>query len=117
MTRELALSIGSSLSSKLTPREQARLTSILARLASPYEGERAAAGLLASAFMEKHGLSWTDLTIAEAAPPPAKAASPAGPSPVAEKPGGDRRRGQARPWRGYCRRHALVPGRALSCLA
>ncbi len=46
----------------LTPRERARLSSILARLASPYEGERAAAGLLASAFVAKRGLAWADLT-------------------------------------------------------
>jgi hypothetical protein len=46
----------------LSPRERTRLEGILARLASPYESERAAAGLLASAFVAKHGLTWSHLT-------------------------------------------------------
>lgn len=45
----------------LSPREQARLAAILARLSSPFEGERATAGLLASAFVAKHALTWTHL--------------------------------------------------------
>ncbi len=75
----------------MTPRERARLSSILARLASPYEGERAAAGLLASAFVAKRGLAWADLT---ATLQPAAEASAAlkEPSPRQER----RRNG---PWR------------------
>jgi len=75
----------------VTPRERARLSSILARLASPYEGERAAAGLLASAFVAKRGLAWADLT---ATLQPAAEASAAlkEPSPRQER----RRNG---PWR------------------
>jgi hypothetical protein len=46
----------------LTPRERTRLEGILARLASPYESERAAAALLASAFVARHGLTWSHLT-------------------------------------------------------
>jgi hypothetical protein len=46
----------------LSPRERTRLEGILARLASPYESERAAAALLASAFVAKHGLTWSHLT-------------------------------------------------------
>jgi hypothetical protein len=46
----------------LSVRERARLAAILARLASPYESERAAAGLLASAFVAKHDLTWSHLT-------------------------------------------------------
>lgn len=46
----------------LSPREGTRLEGILARLASPYESERAAAALLASAFVAKHGLTWSHLT-------------------------------------------------------
>jgi hypothetical protein len=47
---------------RLGPRERARLAAILARLGSPFEGERAAAGLLASAFVAKHELTWSHLT-------------------------------------------------------
>ena|ERR1700722_17526987 len=46
----------------LSPRERTRLEGILARLASPYESERAAAALLASAFVARHGLTWSHLT-------------------------------------------------------
>ena len=94
----------------LTPREKARLSGILARLASPYDGERAAAGLLASAFVAKHGLAWADLT--ETLQPAAKAAA----APEAPSPGLDRRRGN-RPWRGFCRRRPVTPGQVLNHLA
>jgi hypothetical protein len=62
---------------RLGPRERARLAAILARLASPFEGERAAAGLLASAFVAKHELTWSNLTsllqpFPDAVAPPAK---------------------------------------------
>ena len=46
----------------LTPRERNRLEGILARLASPYESERATAALLASAFVTRHALTWSHLT-------------------------------------------------------
>jgi hypothetical protein len=46
----------------LSPREQTRLAGILARLSSPFEAERATAGLLASEFMARHDLAWSDLT-------------------------------------------------------
>jgi hypothetical protein len=59
----------------LSPRERARLEGILARLASPFESERAAAALLASAFVARHDLTWSHLTmllqpVPEAAPQP-----------------------------------------------
>ena len=92
---------------KLTERDQARLGHILARLASPFEGERAAAGLLATAFMAKHGLTWSDVTIVQWAGPPQNP----------ETPFRDRRHGTGRPWRGYCRRHPPRPGHSVSCLA
>ena len=101
----------------LTPREKARLSSVLARLASPYDGERAAAGLLASAFVAKHGLTWADL--AETLQPAAKAAAePEAPSPSKEpSPGQERRRHGSRPWRGFCRRRPVTPGQVLNHLA
>jgi hypothetical protein len=46
----------------LSARERTRLEGILARLASPFESERAAAALLASAFVAKHDLTWSHLT-------------------------------------------------------
>jgi hypothetical protein len=94
----------------LTPREKARLCGILARLASPYDGERAAAGLLASAFVAKHGLAWADLT--ETLRPASKAAA----VPDAPSPGLDRRRGN-KPWRGFCRRRHVPPGQVLNHFA
>jgi len=94
----------------LTPRERARLAGILARLASPYEGERAAAGLLASAFVAKHGLAWADLTTLLQQHPdaPASAAEP----PKRQ----DRRRRGSKAWQGFCRRRLVQLGRALDRL-
>lgn len=90
----------------LTPRERARLAGILARLASPYESERAAAGLLASAFIAKHGLAWADLaTLVQ--PSPGEAAA------VPEPPPQERRRGGGRSWRGFCRRRRAPLGQAV----
>lgn len=93
----------------LTPRERARLAAILARLASPYDGERAAAGLLASAFVAEHGLMWTDL-IAALRPMPER--------PVAsgEPPRQERRRKGGKSWRGFCRRRPAPLGQALNRL-
>lgn len=94
----------------LTPRERAKLSGILARLASPYDGERAAAGLLASAFVTKHGLAWADLTAT---------LQPAARAPVAPKepsPGRDQRRSGTKTWRGFCRRRLVPPGQMLNHL-
>lgn len=97
----------------LTPRERAKLAAILARLASPHDGERAAAGLLASAFVAKHGLAWADL-IALLRPAPK---SPAVPEAAPDRPPGqDRRRKGAKTWRGFCRRRPVTLGRALNRL-
>lgn len=94
----------------LTPGERARLAAILARLASPYAGERAAAGLLASAFIAKHGLAWAELaTLLQ--PRPDAPAEPELPSP---KP--DRRRRSGKGWRGFCRRRLVLLGQALDRL-
>jgi len=95
----------------LTPREKARLSGILARLASPHDGERAAAGLLASAFVAKRGLAWADLV--ETLQPAAKAPA----APEEPPPGRDRRRHGSRTWRGFCRRRRVPPGQALDHLA
>ena len=47
--------------SALSPSERNRLIGILARLASDFDGERAAAGLLATRLLRDRGLSWDDL--------------------------------------------------------
>lgn len=55
----------------LTPPNRAKLAAILGRLGSDHDGERAAAGLLASRFVRDHGLTWPELLAvpAPAAPP------------------------------------------------
>ena len=93
----------------LTPRERTRLVGILTRLTSTHSGERAAAGLLAGAFLARHGLTWADLTTLLLPSANASAAS----DPL---PGPDRRRRGGRPWRGYCRRRLVRLGQALDCL-
>ena len=100
----------------LTPRERTRLAGILSRLASPFESERAAAGLLATAFIEKHGLAWEDLTSLPCPTPAASAPAPASPGapPSATLPGQVERRGGGKAWRGYCRRRLTQLGQALS---
>ncbi len=40
-----------------------RLVNILGRLGSDFDGERAAAGLLATRMLRDHGLSWDDLLL------------------------------------------------------
>lgn len=47
--------------SNLTKEELTRLVGILGRLGSDYDGERAAAGLLASRLLRDKGLTWLDL--------------------------------------------------------
>jgi hypothetical protein len=88
----------------LDPREQDRLAAILSRLSSPYENERATAGLLASVFVARHGLMWRDLTTLLLPIRPALGSS------VGPYPQRDRRRSGAREWRGYCRRRRATAG-------
>lgn len=45
----------------LTLEERTRLIGILGRLGSDFDGERAAAGLLASRLLRARGLTWEDL--------------------------------------------------------
>jgi hypothetical protein len=97
--------------SSLSSCEQVRLASVLSRLASPFENERAIAGLLASAIVAKHGLTWSDV-IALLRPRPIAAASLEAPQPT-----GDRRCGSGKNWRGYCRRHRKPASHNLNILA
>ncbi len=91
----------------LTPRERTRLVAILTRLTSPYGGERAAAGLLASAFIARHGLTWEDLTTLLRPLPEAPATLHEPP------PKQDRRHRDGWTWQGYCRRRLKRLGQAL----
>ncbi len=54
----------------MTPAERNRLVGILGRLGSDFDGERAAAGLLADRMIRSAGLTWSDLLQAEAPTPP-----------------------------------------------
>lgn len=47
----------------LSPAERNRLVAILGRLGSDYDGERAAAGLLAARLLRDRGLCWDDLIL------------------------------------------------------
>lgn len=47
---------------KLGSKQQLRLARVLAMLGSPNDCERAVAAKMATAFIEEHGLLWTDLT-------------------------------------------------------
>jgi hypothetical protein len=95
----------------LDPREQDRLAAILSRLSSPYENERATAGLLASVFVARHGLMWLDLTTLLL---PIRRALVA---PVGSCPQLDRRRSGAEEWRGYCRRRRAPAGSIVNLFA
>ena len=53
----------------LSPAERNRLVGILGLLASPFDGERAAAGLLATRMLRACGLSWDGLIGGQDAPP------------------------------------------------
>jgi hypothetical protein len=57
---------------ELTPADRAKLAAILGRLGSDFDGERAAAGLLAARFVREHGLTWPAVLAAPApaTPPP-----------------------------------------------
>ncbi len=90
----------------LSPAERTKLGAIMSRLASPYDGERAAAGLLASAFVARHGLAWPDLPSLLQPVPKTPTATDAAPA--------DRRRSTGKEWRGYNRRRATPPGQALN---
>jgi hypothetical protein len=112
----------------LTARERTRLAGILARLSSPFENERAAAGLLASAFMDRHGIGWSDLidvlgsrpgVDAAPAPEPVRGervrATPVRSEPVrVAQARPERRRNGTGGWRGYDRRRNAQPGRELN---
>lgn len=51
----------------LSPAERQRLVGILGRLGSDHDGERAAAGLLATRMLRAAGLGWDDLILTGAA--------------------------------------------------
>src|SRR4051794_18168802 len=89
---ETTVSGSADFSQKLSRREQTRLAAILARLSSPFENERAAAGLLATAFVNKHNLMWSDVvdTLRPMTDLPAVSADP--------RAKHDRRRGGTRLW-------------------
>jgi hypothetical protein len=96
---------------RLGPNEQARLAHILARLESPFENERAIAGRLATEFITRFGLHWSDLAAfaprtdfyaSEVQPPPRKR---------------QRRRPGSGYWAGYCRRRAVASPGKLDILA
>lgn len=54
---------------RLAPAEHRRLVGILGRLGSDHDGERAAAGLLATRLLRDRGLSWDQVVPAPDAPP------------------------------------------------
>jgi hypothetical protein len=91
----------------LSSREKARLAGILSRLASSFDNERAAAGLLATAFIDKHGLTWPEVIDALQ---PVRPTPPPQIDPPASR---GRRRGGDKGWRGYCRRRSVRRGAAL----
>jgi hypothetical protein len=79
-------------------------------LSSPFEHERAAAGLLASVFLTNHGLVWSDIV---GSGPGTNAAI------ETAEPKRDRRhnrRGSSRYWRGYCRRRCFSVSQSLDLL-
>ena len=102
------MAAGSDRMQTLSPRDRVRLTNILSRLSSSFEGERAAAGLLASAFIAKHGLNWSDFATGLPTPPPGQ---------TPERPLRDRRHNDGRAWKGYCRRRSTDSGHALNRVA
>lgn len=101
------MSAGSARGSQiLSPREQAKLAAILSRLSSSFDNERAAAGLLATAFVNKHNLMWSDLVEMLRPLPDLPAAA------VEPQSARGRRRG-GNWWRGYCRRRRVGRGAAV----
>jgi hypothetical protein len=91
----------------LSSREKVRLAGILSRLASSFDNERAAAGLLATAFISKHSLTWPEVIDALQ---PACHVPPLQVDPPASR---RRRAGGDKGWRGYCRRRSMCRGEAL----
>src|SRR4051794_28538589 len=57
----------------LSPVELDRLRNILARLSSDFDGERAAAGLLATKMLKAKGMTWADIVLPASAPPSSEA--------------------------------------------
>ena len=96
---------------RLGPNEQARLAHILARLESPFENERAIAGRLATEFINRFGLHWSDL--ATFAPRTDVYAAEAQTLPRKRQ----RRRPGSGYWAGYCRRRAAASPEKLDILA
>lgn len=91
---------------RLSLAERTKLAAIMARLASPYDGERAAAGLLASAFVARHNLAWSDLT--SLLQPASK--TPAG----SDETQANRQRATGKEWFGYRRTSDTPAGLALN---
>jgi hypothetical protein len=61
------------MTASLTPAELERLRNILGRLSSDYDGERAAAGLLATRLLRDKGLGWDEVVLPHAPSRPAAA--------------------------------------------
>lgn len=94
---------------RLPPREEAKLARMLSRLASPFEDERATAGLMVSAFVARRDMKWSDLTtLLQPAGTPAE--------PVESVRQKDRRGSGAKAWLGYCRRRRGAAGQTLNVL-
>ena len=67
----------------LSPAERTRLVGILGRLGSDHDGERAAAGLLATRLLRDRNLSWDDLIADGGGRQGVHAGASAGPGPGA----------------------------------
>ena len=107
METTLSKRLGHSATGSLAPSEQVRLAGILSRLASPFEGERAPAAVLASAFVARQHLQWSDLGVFARA----EAIDPVAVEPPRQS---ERRAGPGHPgWRGYCRRRRTYVGQSL----
>ncbi len=67
------------MSAMLSPTELRRLVAVLSRLGSAFDGERAAAALLASRMLRDRGLTWDTLLSARpSGPAPSRPADPPG---------------------------------------
>jgi len=67
--------------SELSPGERNKLLGVLGRLSSPFDGERAAAGLLATRLLEGRDLTWSDVIGTPALPTPSDSQRPTSPPP------------------------------------
>lgn len=54
----------------LDAKDRSRLVAILGMLGSAFDGERAAAGLMASTLLKSRKLTWDEVIVARLAPPP-----------------------------------------------